>query len=401
MTLLSLIIKSLFKRKTTTILLILQIAVTLTILINACFVLIQKQEKIDKPSGIDEQNTFSFTTNIQGADNEVLNLIDEDLQAIRKLDSVANASQFNAIPYSEIGAHVSYGLLAGSDNIMGTAGYYLSSYHGLDTLNISLVAGQRFEPNDITVYDNTYSNGVKIIISKALASALFPSNWRQALGETLYVDGSPDTIVGIADIIPGTWPSWRNFDKHIIAASTLKSAEPNIVVRAHDGALPEAMTEVQKLLLQTPNRWIDKFKTLQELRTQSHIKDTAIVSVLHCVISLLIIVTALSIFAHVRFGIVTRHKQISIQRALGASKPQILHYYMLETFILAAIGTLSGVLLTILINTYLIDKYELIKVPMQYILFGGSAMMLLSQLATLHPIIQACRVSPTMITRIG
>ncbi|TMP79369.1 hypothetical protein CWC05_19955, partial [Pseudoalteromonas ruthenica] len=155
----------------------------------------------------------------------------------------------------------------------------------------------------MTIYDNTDPTGVKVVISKALATALFPDDWRQALGKTLYVDGSPDTIVGIADIIPGTWPSWRNFDKHIMAASTLKSAEPNIIVRAHDGVRDKAMEEVSKLLLQTPNRWIDKFKTLQAHRTKSHTNDTAIVHILYCVISLLIIVTALGIFAQVRFGI--------------------------------------------------------------------------------------------------
>ncbi|TMO67282.1 ABC transporter permease [Pseudoalteromonas aurantia] len=397
----SLIIKSLFKRKTTTLLLILQIAITLTILINATFILIQKQGKIDKPSGVDTHNIFSFTTNIQGPDNDVLNRIEQNVQAIRDLDTVYNASQFNAVPYSEIGAHVSYGLVEGSDNSMGSAGYYLSSYHGADTLGITLIAGEWFKPTDITIYDNTDPTGVKVVISKALATALFPDDWRQALGKTLYVDGSPDTIVGIADIIPGTWPSWRNFDKHIMAASTLKSAEPNIIVRAHDGVRDKAMEEVSKLLLQTPNRWIDKFKTLQAHRTKSHTNDTAIVHILYCVISLLIIVTALGIFAQVRFGIVTRHKQIGTQRALGASKSHILQYYMLETSTLATLGAIFGGLLTIVTNIYLIEEFKLIVVPMSYIAFGACTMILLSQIATLHPILQASRVSPAIVTRGG
>ncbi|KAF7769982.1 hypothetical protein PCIT_a2914 [Pseudoalteromonas citrea] len=396
-----LILKSLIKRRTTSLLLIIQIAITLTILINAAFILIQKQVKIDKPSGVDIQNIFSFTMNIQGPDNEVLNRIEQNVQAIRDLDTVYNASQSNAVPYSEIGAHVSYGLVEGSDNSMGSAGYYLSSYHGLDTLGIALIAGEWFQPSDITIYDDNDSAGVKVVISKALAIALFPDNWRQALGETLYIDGSADTIVGIADIIPGTWPSWRNFDKHIMAASTLKSAEPHIIVRAHDGARDEAMAEVKKLLLQTPNRWIDKFKTLQEQRTQSHINDIAIVHILLFVVLLLIVVTALGIFAQVRFSIVTRRKQIGTQRALGASKSQILQHYMIETFILATLGALLGALLTIVTNVYLIEQFKLIVVPMSYILLGACSMILLSQIATLHPILQASRVSPAIVTRGG
>ncbi|MEL0068959.1 MAG: cell division protein FtsX, partial [Gammaproteobacteria bacterium] len=52
------ILSALSRNKTGAILIALQIALTMTIIVNAVSMIQQRQSLMDRPSGIDEQNTF-------------------------------------------------------------------------------------------------------------------------------------------------------------------------------------------------------------------------------------------------------------------------------------------------------------------------------------------------------
>ncbi|BBN81331.1 ABC transporter permease [Pseudoalteromonas sp. A25] len=396
------ILKSLFKRKSSALLLILQISITLTILVNTAYILAQKYQRINQDSGLNETDTFSFIMNLQGDADELTHLLTQDLMAIRSLQSVQSAAHVSNIPYSSWGGTTSLGLLEQQGETWLRPPFYFADKHLIDTWDIKLVAGRWFNENEIFYYRKTTNSNQQqqfLIISKALAQKLYPANWRHAIGKQIYVNSDIHSIVGIAKKIPSAWSWWKNHDFGVISNANHLTYDPKIAVKAMPGMREQAMQDVKELLLQTPGRWVDRFESFESIRQRSHQSDSAISYTLIIIISIITIAVALGIYAQVRFSIVTRRKQIGTRRALGASRSQILRYFMLESLIITSVGILVGVVLSVILNAYLVDAMSLSAVPFNYLLAGALGMLVIGQCATVHPIIQAGRVSPAIVTR--
>ncbi|MBD1581679.1 ABC transporter permease [Pseudoalteromonas sp. S16_S37] len=396
------ILKSLYKRKSNALLLILQISITLTILVNTAYILSQKYQRINQDSSLNETDTFSFIMNLQGSADELSSLLAQDLMAIRSLESVKSAAHVSNIPYSSWGGTTSISLLEQQGETLLRPPYYFADEHLLETWDIQIIAGRWFSESDIFYYRKT-ANSTQgqqlLVISQALAQKLYPANWRQAIGAQIYLNSDIFSIIGIAKQVPSAWSWWKNHDFGVISNANHLTYDPKISVKAMPGMREQAMRDVKALLLQTPGRWIDRLESFESIRKRSHQSDSAIAYTLIIIIAIITLVVALGIYAQVQFSIVTRRKQIGTRRALGASKSQILRYFMLESFVISSFGIIVGVILAIVTNAYLVDAMSLSAVPFNYLVIGSVSMWILGQLATLQPVIQATRVSPAIVTR--
>ena len=97
------IISALMRSKVALILIGLQIALTLAIVCNALFIISQRIETMNRPSGMNEADTFRITSNGFGANFNTKNAFAEDLAMIRGLPGVADASPMNTTPMADSG----------------------------------------------------------------------------------------------------------------------------------------------------------------------------------------------------------------------------------------------------------------------------------------------------------
>jgi putative ABC transport system permease protein len=96
-----------------------------------------------------------------------------------------------------------------------------------------------------------------------------------------------------------------------------------------------------------------------------------------------------------------RRRQIGIRRAVGARRGHILSYFRTENFLLSAAGVALGMVLAFGINLYLMQRYEMARMPWYYLPAGAVALWLLGQLAVLGPAWRAAAVPPVEATRAG
>jgi putative ABC transport system permease protein len=99
------------------------------------------------------------------------------------------------------------------------------------------------------------------------------------------------------------------------------------------------------------------------------------------------------------FGVGQRRKQIGVRRALGATKGDILSYFLTENLLIGVAGVLIGALLAIGMNLWLVTQFEMARLSISYVLVGVVALLLLGQGAVLAPAMRASRVSPVEATR--
>ncbi|KID58296.1 hypothetical protein JF50_06365 [Pseudoalteromonas luteoviolacea] len=395
------IIKSLLHSKMAPLLIILQVAVTFTILVNSIYLMVEKHADINNPSGLAEESLFSFQMSINGEDmdEKVANLY-RDLESIRALESVAEVTTVSSIPLSHRGGGFEIRLDPNESGYITKAAFFTGGHQIIETMELNLIAGEGFSLIDEGVMSTFLADrAVGIVITKALAQELYPEDWHKALGKTVYLNQSPQTIRGIVEHMVGPWSFWPQKNNNVIYPTIFIMGDMNVLVKAHKGQREKSMRDVVELLMQDPSRYIDELKSMSELKETAYQAQNAAYTTLQAVILGLSLITMLGVFGQARFTVLKRRKQIGTMRALGASRVEIIRYFTLENAFITACGIAIGVILTILANNLIVEHFALSPVPVPYIIYGGVIIFIAGLVAVIQPSIKASNVSPAEATR--
>jgi putative ABC transport system permease protein len=110
-------------------------------------------------------------------------------------------------------------------------------------------------------------------------------------------------------------------------------------------------------------------------------------------------ITGLGIVGLASFSVARRTKQIGTRRALGATRPAILRYFMLENFVISSVGVVGGAIIAVGINMWMVEAFGIARVAWYLIPAAMVMLWLVGQLAVLGPARRASMVSPAMATR--
>jgi putative ABC transport system permease protein len=117
------------------------------------------------------------------------------------------------------------------------------------------------------------------------------------------------------------------------------------------------------------------------------------------VCAVLLAITAAGIVGLTSFWVGQRRKQIGVRRALGATRHDILSYFLTENLLIGAGGVVVGAALAIGMNLWLVSHFEMERLSLLYVVVGVVALLLLGQGAVLAPAMKASRVPPVEATR--
>jgi putative ABC transport system permease protein len=172
------------------------------------------------------------------------------------------------------------------------------------------------------------------------------------------------------------------------------------LVRSEPGQRDAVMAGVEKALADRyADRVVRNVISLEKFMTDSYSGERTAAVVLMVIISLLLIVTGLGIVGLVSFLVNQRTKQIGTRRALGAQRWHVVRYFLIENWLITSIGLSFGPILTSLLNYYLVQSFELPRLPLWYLPVGLVAIWALSLLASFGPARRAAHVAPAVATR--
>jgi putative ABC transport system permease protein len=396
------ILSALMRSKVAMILIGLQVALTLAIVCNALFIIGQRLDHMARPSGMNEQDTFWFGSNGFGQGYNAANVQQSDVAVLRQLPGVADAAPTNSVPMSEGGWSTGLSLQPRQKKSTADTTIYLVDDHAISTFGTHLVAGRNFKPEEI----KSVAFGDRLlpqvaIISKELATKLFPDS--DPIGKQVYFDQDPPTttIIGVIDRLEQPWISSDTIENATFVPAFMPYGNSTrYVVRAEPGRRDEVMKMVeQKMVEANPSRIIGKVRPITQVRSEAYAEDRAMAIILGVVIFCLLTITALGIVGMASFWVAQRTKQIGTRRALGATKFDILRYFQTENFIITTMGLIGGGILTYAFSLYLMQAYQAPRLPWYYVPVGFVCLWTLGQLAVLGPALRASRVSPAVATR--
>lgn len=397
--------RALLHNKSSYILIALQIAVTMALIVNAVSIVQERTRLMDRSSGVDEDNIFQLYSTGYDPDLEFQAMVAEDLDAMRNFPGVVNAIMTNSLPLRQGGWSQGLKLEPGEDNEgVGVAIYFVDEM-GIDTFDVDLVAGRNFQATEVAWFDP--EGGSKwpgqIIITRAMAAELFPDigSPDEAVGKVAYIENDkPVTIIGILERMQAPWKGWAGVERSMLVPMRRGDAFARYVIRTEPGRRDELIPQIEKMLAESKfGRIIDGTRTMTEIRQDAYQGDAAMITLLIFIVALLTAITSLGIVGLASFSVARRTRQIGTRRALGATRPAILRYFLLENFLISSVGVVAGAILAVGLNIWMVQVFDL--TPMAWYVIPAAMLVLwiVGQGAVYGPARRASLVSPAIATR--
>jgi putative ABC transport system permease protein len=401
------ILVALKHHKAGTLLIALQIALTLAIVCNALFIIHQRLTHLSQPTGIDEDDLLIVQNQWAGrpASDNIPSLLAADLDTLRKIPGVMNAYASNTYPLSNGG--ITYGIGHSPDKLKFTSdtAIYFTDENTLPTLGLKLVAGRNFRADEIgqAAGLDKIAPGA-IIVTRELADRLFPGG--SAVGKMAYISDQPSIIIGVVDrlqtpYVDNALAQWSGCStlvpfRHLVDSTAY-------VVRAQPGQLVEVVSHVRAALYAANRMRVispkDGVQTFAQVRAIAYKSDRGMAILMGAISLVLLAITAAGIVGLTSFWVGQRRKQIGVRRALGATQHDILSYFLTENLLIGVAGVVIGGVLAIGLNLWLMKQFEVERLEPGYVLAGVAALLLLGQGAVLAPALRASHVPPVEATR--
>lgn len=384
----------------------LEVALTLAIVVNCVSLALDQRERFTRDSGFAEDEIVVVAVSPfvpEYAERSfVETTIERDLERMRAFAGVRAATAVSAVPISGGGMGTGRKAEGAPGDTVGT-GYFTVADQALETFGVELVAGRQFRPEEYSLPEDAMGNvpDQPALITRTLADKLFPDG--AALGKRMVSSGgeTSNVVVGIVDRMHNSWPSWEEAED----CSMLVPGRPGgagriyYMVRAEAGQREALMASLDELLLGLDQGRIVRLRTLEEVKRGTYGGVLGLMKILTAVVVLLVLVTALGIVGLTSFSVNQRRRQIGTRRALGATRQDILRYFLLENWLVTGSGLALGLGLAWGLNYWLAEVAEAPKLDWG-LLAGGMVLLWVSGLlAALVPALRATRVAPVVATR--
>lgn len=396
------ILSAMLRNKTGPVLIALQIAITLAIVVNSAFIIDQRAEKMNRPTGMDHENLIFARSYGFGDSYDHMATIREDIDALRAIPGVLAAAYIDAIPLSGGGSNTGWYAAPPEPNQDSDASgnYYSIDEHGLAALGVKLAEGRWFNPEEIDYRPGENRLPQASVITRALADEVFGEG-ESAVGKLMYDSvGNSTRIIGVLERMQGAWVNWSGLEQVVLHGRIADPPMAGYAIRVEPGE-KERLVPVIEAKLQdiNRNRVVTSVRTHTSYIERSYSRDSAMIQMLTGVSVLLVGVTALGIVGLAAFNVNQRRKQIGTRRALGATRVDILRYFMTESLLIAVIGIALGTLLAFVMSWWLGTEFNLPKLDWRFIPPAVLGLLAISQLAVLGPARRATLISPALATR--
>ena len=394
------IFSAMMRNRTGSVLVALQIAITLAIVVNSVFIIGERIKKMNRPTGMDVDNIISIYSRGIGEDFNKQESVREDLEALRAIPGVIAATSAQHVPLSGSGWGSGLRAEPGDGTADVGAGRYNVNTQALEALGVRLESGRTFREDEIKYVENFSYARESVIMTRAMADKLFPDGDAQP-GTIVYDNlNRPMTIVGIIEQMHGAWVNWDKLEQVMMFPEIGSGSSVYYIIRTEPRERDRVMPVVEETLVGlNDRRVVERMRTLTETKSRSYRGDRAMAVLLGTVTGLLIMITALGIVGLASYVVKQRTKQIGTRRAIGARKIDIIRYFLIENWLMTTIGVVFGAAMTIGLNYVLVTQFELTRLDPWYVPGGILVLWGLGLLAVLGPARKAAAIEPAIATR--
>ena len=385
-------------------LIVLEVALTCTIVTNALHLIQTRIDFLNAGNGLAESELIVL--DVRGSKpvppERVAGITAEDLTRLRALPGVKTATAANQVAYGNNSNNSGVTLEPDNKGLRITASQYAGDEQLLPTFGLKLIEGRNFTADEVLDANKVFSDPEprigQVIINKDMAEKLFPG--RSALGRAIYVFGSaPSTVIGVVETLTHPYLHRARNEGGYAMIFPMRGSG-SYIVRADAAQLNQQIKAATAAIEAVDStRVVTRARTLAEMRAAFYAQDRAMAWLMGGVCVALLLVTAMGIVGLASFWVQQRTRMIGTRRALGATEGQILRYFQLENLLLTTTGIVIGLVGALALSQALMQSYELPRLPWGYLPAGAVALWLLGQVAVWLPARRAARLAPVAALR--
>ena len=386
-------------------LIVLQVMVASAILCNTLFLLGQQAAPLLVDDGLAGDELVIVDQLVSRGAPWTPTQVRAGRDALASIAGVRAASAASGVPMRQT-LTLAFELKSADGTMLATTGYVGERL--LETFGLRLTRGRDFldtEYRDIRMADDMHT---PIIITEALARALLGD--ADHVGATLRSsdDKGSYRVVGVVAHLMRYQLSELDDGKaeYSIIIPGILDGMPiaSYVLRTAPGNREALRAQVSKVLDQHfSGRLVAGIAPVvadyERLRDDGLRTRRAAVWLLSTVNAVVATITLIGIASLSGYWIQQRTRQIGIRRALGATRGQILRHFLAENLVLVGVGLALGLLLALGINQWLMQHYELARLPLPYLPAAAVLLLALGQLAVAGPAHRAAGLPPASAAR--
>lgn len=388
----------------------LQMALTLAIVANALHIIHTRMDNMKAAAGIDEANVLMVTSTAFTDDDNPLDIARSDLDFLRSQPTVVGAMVINTLPMTQSGWSTQVESEEAPDSHNIPIAIYFADETLVEALGLNLIAGRPFRAGEVTPFSMDDSlRPTVVILSAAAVMDLFPELERpeQGLGRKIWNGDKHARVASeIVGIVEGVKAPWRGFAvkifEHVAFVPHIPMFGTSVryALRSEPGRLNSLMGTVrEQLAAQNPRRVVDEPRSFTEVRERFLRGDKSMAVMLIAVVVLLLLVNVLGIVGLVSFWVTQRTKQIGTRRALGATRGNILRYFLIENVLISGLGVVLGAVLAMALSNWLASEFSVHRLSWHYLAYGAALLVSFGLAATCVPALRAARIAPAIATR--
>lgn len=396
------IVRSMRRNKARYVLIAAEVALTLAIVANCLALIMDARSEMARESGFDDEHliwvrTANFGEGLTAAEAPaVRDLLARDVEALRATPGVRAASATFFRPWQGGGSSFEV-LVEGRTMEKVRSQSYTVDPAIYDTLGIEVTEGRGLTAEDVVIEDD--ATRYPVTISRGLADLLFPEGG--AVGKVLTdPEGSEQyPIVGVFERFynPYGWPIHEQAAFFPIPPSS--PGGTGFLVRAAPGQTEQVAGALEARLLAVEEERNVQLGTIPELRDNLQAGERLMVAVLNLLMALLVFVTALGIVGLTAFSVAERRRTIGTRRALGATRADVLRYFLVENWLVVTLGAIVGVGLAVGLNVGLLEVVEGARLAAPILVGGVLLLWTIGLAAALGPALRGARIEPAIATR--
>jgi putative ABC transport system permease protein len=377
------IFKLIWKKKKSNFLMMLEIFVSFIILFAVWSLSVYTYRNYALPAGIETENVWTvyvgFNTDSDSVQEKSRDILHRTMQGIREVESFAFA---DIMPYgfSTSNSRFSHGGRSAMSNMFeGDAAY-------AEVLGLKMSSGRWFTAED------TIGKQQPVVITRHLAEELFGGE--DAVGKRLGEEEEKDRrkVVGVVDYFRHS-SSFQADNNAIIMPADKKSI--NLLVKLAGPQNADFEARLAKTLQQAGQNWSVEIQHLDKMKATQDKLVLIPILILFVLCGFLVFNVGLGLFGVLFQNISRRKGEIGLRRAVGASRGQILGYFIGETLVIAGFAVVLGVFFAIqapLLNLFDVEA----GVYFTGILLAIVSIFCLAVLCAFYPSRQAAAIYPAV-----
>lgn len=388
------------------ILIVLQIAVTLMIVSNSVFITMGVLQGWLTPTHLKSENIVAVWNRFYDPTINLEQQVREDIEKLNAIPGVIAATTTVEAPF-ESSAYFRFIMTEDSETAQRhNVSLFDFNMSGQEILDVELLEGRWYREDELMRgHIDSITFPSVVLLSETMARVLFPDE--SALGKTVYLNLNGQEgaqVIGIyKDFMAGDNVVYRQLPYQSAIRPMIAWGEErrtNYLMKVEPGAAPGLLDRIEETLYESKGRYITQTEALTRTHKRLYDGRSSFAFTMLAISFIGIAITAMGIVGLVGLSVSQRTRQIGTRRALGATRWQVVRYFLIENSILTLLGIGLGLVLSYGLNYILATEFRnpgLIK--FHYWIFLALLIWGVNMVATRIPAARAAKVDPAIVTR--